>query len=82
MNGIMRAAAQVIARARDVLSETGRPCHGCPQYDDNVGVVPDKEFQALLEAVDDYDTLCDLQDMDDTLASVGGDLKRDVLRGA
>ena len=79
-NPIMTAAAQVIARARDVLSEAGRPGLLDLSLNQDVAVVPDKEFKALYDAIDDYDTLCDLEDMDKTLDSVGADLKRDVIR--
>ncbi len=51
MNIEMKAAAQIIARARDVVREAGRDC----QHND--AVVPDAEFQALAEALDDFDGL-------------------------
>ncbi len=51
----MKAAAQVIARARDVVREAGR------DHRHNDAVVPDAEFQALAEALDDWDGLNELQ---------------------
>jgi len=82
MNGIMRAAAQVIARAKDVVSAAGRPCIECQCCKKQDAIIPARDFDALLAAVDEYYTVTDLKDMDDTLAGVGGDLKRDILRGA
>ena len=80
MISIMQAAAQVIARAKDVVSAAGRPCFECQCCKEHDAIVPNKDFQALYEAVDDYYTLSDLEDAAETEASVGADLKRDIAR--
>jgi len=84
-NSTMRAAAQVIAKSRDLVSEGGqltRDLYWDPkfQWEDHV-IVPEKLFEALADAMDDYDSLCDLLDMDETEADFGRGCRRDILRG-
>ena len=49
MNGTMKAAARVIARARDLISESGR------DHRITGAVVPEPMLDALAESLDDYD---------------------------
>ena len=62
MNIQMTAAAQVIARAGDVVSEGGaltRDKYWDNKFDwTNKVVVPTEVFDALKEALDDYHELC------------------------
>ncbi len=76
MNDTMRALANLLVRARDVLSAAGR------SHLDTDAHIPETEFDALEEAVDRCELLSDLDDMADTEASVGGDLRRGISRGA
>ena len=64
MNDLMKAAAQVIARAQDAVSEAGRS-HKC-----DGAIIPDEEFQALVEALDDYEGLAKM-DKDDAAQRMG-----------
>jgi len=58
----MRAAEKVIARARDLISSGGRICHYCPRFYGNNTIIPDKEFNALAEALDEYERLAKLSE--------------------
>ncbi len=84
-NSTMRAAAQVIASGDDLVSEAGafsRDLYWDPKFDwDAFAIVPIKQLDALIESLDDYHTLSDLLDMDDTEASVGADIVRQIRGG-
>ncbi len=84
-NSTMRAAAQIIARADDLRGEAGRftrDLYWDPEFDwDAHTLVPTTRLDALNEAFDDYDGLRDLEDMDETEASVGSDIVRQIRGG-
>jgi hypothetical protein len=83
MNATMEAAAQVIASADDLLSEVGRfsrDLYWDPTFPWNdYALVPAKAVDKLHESLDDYHGLRDLEDMEETEASFGADIKRQII---
>ena len=97
MNPLMKAAAQVIAEARKVMSQTGqltRDLYWDKGFDWEGQVIIHKDHIHSLEiALDVFETMEDMfdahdahendgQDMDDTIASFRGDIESGIRRGA
>ena len=86
MNTTMKAAALVIARAQDAVSEASRSVM------DSDARIPETEFIALCFALDDYEALAekeeqrqreqDRADYDETISSFQGDIESSIRRGA
>ena len=60
MNIEMKAAAQVIARAKEALSEGTATCPECGKHLYNHTVTPDAEMDALDDAIDDWEDLAEV----------------------
>ena len=79
----MAAAAKAMATGETLASEGGR-LTGQPYWDrncdwDQYTIIPNDIFNAFVDALEEWRTQCDVQDMEDTQMSYAADLKSEVI---